>query len=89
MKKTNKKQAAAWLLSLLPLVMIAAVYRRLPAEVPMHWDLDGAVDYGAKAQLWVIAAMAPVLEAMFSCRRSTRKTKITVSSATPILAFSL
>ena len=51
MKKTNKKQAAAWLLSLLPLVMIAAVYRRLPAEVPMHWDLDGAVDYGAKAQL--------------------------------------
>ena len=58
MKKTNKKQAAAWLLSLLPLVMIAAVYRRLPAEVPMHWDLDGAVDYGAKAQLWVIAAMA-------------------------------
>ena len=64
MKKTNKKQAAAWLLSLLPLVMIAAVYRRLPAEVPMHWDLDGAVDYGAKAQLWVIAAMAPVLEPM-------------------------
>ena len=54
MKKTNKKQAAAWVLSLLPLVMIAAVYRRLPAEVPMHWDLDGAVDYGAKAQLWVI-----------------------------------
>ena len=65
MKKTNKKQAAAWVLSLLPLVMIAAVYRRLPAEVPMHWDLDGAVDYGAKAQLWAIAATAPVLEAMF------------------------
>ena len=65
MKKTNKKQAAAWLLSLLPLVMIAAVYRRLPAEVPMHWDFDGAVDYGAKAQLWLIAAMAPVFEAMF------------------------
>ena len=65
MKKTNKKQVAAWVLSLLPLVMIAAVYRRLPAEVPMHWDLDGAVDYGAKAQLWVIAATAPVLEAMF------------------------
>ena len=64
MKKTNKKQAAAWVLSLLPLVMIAAVCR-LPAEVPMHWDLDGAVDYGAKAQLWVIAATAPVLEAMF------------------------
>ena len=58
MKKTNKKQAAAWVLSLLPLVMIAAVYRRLPAEAPMHWDLDGAVDYGAKAQLWVIAATA-------------------------------
>ena len=60
MKKTNKKQVAAWVLSLLPLVMIAAVYRRLPAEGPMHWD-----HYGAKAQLWVIAATAPVLEAMF------------------------
>ena len=49
MKKTNKKQAAAWLLSLLPLVMIAAVYRRLPAEVPMHWDLDGAVGRHARS----------------------------------------
>ena len=88
--KTNKKQAAAWVLSLLPLVMIAAVYRRLPAEVPMHWDLDGAVDYGAKAQLWVIAAMAPVLEAMFCfLPKIDPKNKITVSSATPILAFSL
>ena len=66
MKKTNKKQAAAWVLSLLPLVMIAAVYRRLPAEVPMHWDLDGAVDYGAKAQLWVIAATAPAMIAIFA-----------------------
>lgn len=29
MKKTNKSRWAAWVLSLLPLVMIAAVYRRL------------------------------------------------------------
>ncbi len=65
MKKANKKQAAAWLLSLLPFVMIAAVYRRLPAEVPMHWDFGGVVGYSAKAQLWVLAAMPPVLEAVF------------------------
>ena len=32
MKKTNKKQVAAWVLSLLPLAMIAAVYRRLPPQ---------------------------------------------------------
>ena len=47
MKKTNKKQAAAWLLSLLPLVMIAAVYRRLQSEVTLQMDFAGAVDYGA------------------------------------------
>ncbi len=65
MKKTSKTQAAAWLLSLLPLVMIAALYRRLPAEVPMNWDFNGEVGYGAKAQLWVMAALPPVLEALF------------------------
>ena len=65
MKKTSRMQKIVWLLSLLPLVLTAVFYRSLPAQVPMHWDFDGAVDYGAKAQLWVIAAMAPLFSVMF------------------------
>ena len=65
MKKTIKKPAAAWLLSLLPLVLTAAFYRSLPAQVPMHWDFGGGVQSGDKWQLWIVAAMAPLFAAMF------------------------
>lgn len=65
MKKTSRMQKIVWLLSLLPLVMIAAVYRRLPAEVPMQWNFGGYVGYETKWHLWIVAGMAPLFAVLF------------------------
>ena len=39
MKKISRLQVTAWVLSLLPAAMTAVFYSRLPAEIPMQWDL--------------------------------------------------
>ena len=46
------------LLSVAPLLMVLAVYSKLPAQVPMHWGIDGNVDhYGSKTELFLLAGM--------------------------------
>lgn len=65
MKKISKGQAAVWILSILPVVLAAVVYRRLPAEIPMHWDLGGEVGYEPKWHLWVVACLGPFCAVMF------------------------
>ena len=60
-----RKQAAIWILSLLPLVLAAAVYRSLPAQIPTNWGIDGEVSYGSKNNIWIIAGMSPFLAGMF------------------------
>ena len=45
MKKITKGQVFAWLLALVPLVLAAAVYSRLPEHIPMRWDFGGEVGY--------------------------------------------
>ncbi|MGI6180536.1 MAG: SdpI family protein [Agathobaculum sp.] len=66
MKKVTKMQIFAWVLAVLPLVLVAAVYSRLPAEIPMQWDFGGQVRYGAKWQIWGVAGLAPVMAVLFS-----------------------
>ena len=68
-KKTNRafarKQAVIWILSLLPLVLAAAVYSRLPAQIPTNWGADGEVSYGSKNNIWIIAGMSPLMAGLF------------------------
>ena len=57
-----------WLLALLPLVLVAALYHRLPDQVPLHWGIDGAVNrYGSKWELWLIGGLGPILALLFQC----------------------
>lgn len=51
MKKISRLQVTAWVLSLLPAAMTAAFYSRLPAEIPMQWDLVGHVSYETRWHL--------------------------------------
>ena len=60
MKKISRLQVTAWVLSLLPAAMTAAFYSRLPAEIPMQWDLVGHVSYETRWHLWIVAGMAPL-----------------------------
>ena len=58
--KTKWSIAAMWLLALVPLILVAALYARLPDQVPLHWGIDGAVNrYGSKSELWLLAALGP------------------------------
>ena len=53
---------AMWLLALLPLVLVAVFYARLPDEVPMHWGFDGQVDgWGPKYMILVTALIPAVI----------------------------
>ncbi len=44
-------------LCLLPMVVTAAVYGRLPAQIPTHWNLDGSVDYSGKLAILALAVL--------------------------------
>ena len=65
MKKISKAQIFVWILALVPLVLAAAVYGRLPAQIPMSWDFGGEVGYEPKWHLWLIAGLSPLLAALF------------------------
>lgn len=65
MKKVSRLQKTAWVLSLLPVVVTAVFYSRLPAEIPMQWDFGGQVGYEAKWHLWIVAGMAPLFAVLF------------------------
>ena len=64
--KSKKRIAAMWLLALLPLLLMAVFYARLPDRVPMHWGFDGEIDrYGSKNELWLIGALGPLFALLF------------------------
>ena len=65
MKKISRLQVTAWVLSLLPAAMTAAFYSRLPAEIPMQWDLAGHMNYETRWHLWIVAGMAPLFAVLF------------------------
>lgn len=45
-------------LAVVPLLMVLAVYSKLPGQVPLHWGIDGNVDrYGDKSELFLMAGM--------------------------------
>ena len=65
MKRITKGQVFAWVLALVPLVLAAAVYSRLPDRIPMQWDFGGEVGYEPKWHLWIVAGLSPLLAVLF------------------------
>lgn len=65
MKKANRLQGTAWVLSLLPVALSAVFYSRLPAEIPMQWSFGGQVGYETKWHIWIMAGMAPLFAVLF------------------------
>lgn len=53
------------ILSLLPLLMVLAVYPELPALVPMHWEINGvSAEYGEKWMLLPLGGMSVLMTAL-------------------------
>lgn len=64
--KNKKTVLLIWVLALLPAVMLALVWNRLPENVPMHWDVHNHVDrWGSPMSLWALSAVGPLMAVMF------------------------
>ena len=57
----NKKQIIIWGVSLLPVVLVLALYGKMPDQIPTNWGMNGQVTYGEKENIWAIAGMAPLV----------------------------
>lgn len=62
--KISKTEIVVWILSVVPLLLVAAVYGKLPEMVPTNWGFDNQVKYESKSVLWMIAGMAPLIESL-------------------------
>ncbi len=65
MKKTTKIQILISTLSVLPLILVIAVYSKLPDKVPMHWDFSGTVEYDSKNKLFVLCFLTIFFAVLF------------------------
>lgn len=55
-----KKSAVywAWIISLVPVVFLAAIWQKLPGHIPLHYNLSGEADrYGSKTELTVLTGI--------------------------------
>ena len=59
--KNKRSQGILWVAAILPLIMVAAVWTRLPEQVPLNWGFDGTISYGGRAILWGLAVINPLI----------------------------
>lgn len=64
-EKSKKMQIIIWGLSLLPMLIVAVFYGRLPEQIPTNWGFDGNVTYGSKLTIWMLAGMPVLFGVMF------------------------
>ena len=65
MKRIPKMQILVWVLAIVPIILTAVFYPRLPASIPMQWNFGGEVGYEPKWHLFIIAALAPLFAVLF------------------------
>lgn len=63
--KNKKWIALMWALSVVPFLLVAALWARLPERVPTSWNFDGAVEYSGRGNLWFLAALGPGMALLF------------------------
>ena len=64
--RSKRNIALLWLLALLPALMLAAVYGRLPERVPIQWGFDGQVNtWGGKGSYGIIALVCLLMAPLF------------------------
>ncbi len=57
-----KKEIPLIIIVLLPFIYLLYIWKDLPLEVPMHWNIKGEIDrYGDKSELLLIPILLPLL----------------------------
>ncbi len=60
----NSKMIIYWILVFTPFLLVVYFYNRLPEEIVTNWGFDGSMEYSPKGELWILAALSPVLAVM-------------------------
>lgn len=53
----KNKKICIWILAVTPLLVLLAIYSRLPNQVPLQWGLEGVSRYGSKRELIPLASL--------------------------------
>jgi uncharacterized membrane protein len=62
MNPALRKELPIIAIVLLPFIYLGYIWNELPAEVPIHWNLEGEIDgYGKKGTLVLVPIMLPLL----------------------------
>src|SRR5665647_2250836 len=64
MRKINTKRLIIWGLAIVPLLIIGIFNNSLPDQIPIHWSLDGSVQYGSHFTLWINGSMGILSESL-------------------------
>lgn len=63
--RSKRNICILWILAVLPSVMLAAVYRYLPEQVPIQWGYGGQINtWGNRSSYWIIAVVCLGMAAM-------------------------
>lgn len=52
------------LLAAAPVILTALVFKQLPAQIAMSWNINNIPEYSDKSTLWIFAIMQPVIAAL-------------------------
>lgn len=64
--KSKRNIVLMWGVSLVPAIILTAIYGRMPETVPTSFGFDGTINaYGPKSTLWMLAGMGPLLALLF------------------------
>ncbi len=63
--KSKRMIVLMWIFALLPIIMVALLWSRLPERVPLNWGFDGDVSYGSRTWLWLLAAISVAFALLF------------------------
>ena len=69
MKDINTKRLIIWGLAIVPLLIIGVFNNSLPNQIPIHWSLDGSVQYGSHFSLWINGSMGILFAILFPILR--------------------
>lgn len=64
--KNKTYKGLAYVLGIIPIIVLALLYSKVPNQVPTHWDIDGTVTYSGKGTLWILASMGLILAVLFN-----------------------
>jgi len=69
MRNITTKRLIIWGLAIVPLLIIGIFNNALPEQIPIHWSLDGSVQYGSHFTLWINGSMGILFAILFPILR--------------------